>query len=105
MPAVVRRCVDVCGRTEIRLAYRAANSIRVGGRDFQQDGHGVNAAEGEADSAVDRRGRIDDAGAVAADRHGGESVALARWDGDLRQQLARPGGGHVDAEEELLGSD
>ena len=69
------------------------------------DGHRVDAADRDARSACrsQRRGGVDDARAVLADRHRREAVALAaRRDRDLRQQLARPDGGHVDAEEELL---
>ena len=57
---------------------------------------------------ADRRGRVDDAGAVRAERDRRASRRRrrpARGTRDLRQQLALADGGHVDAEEELLGGD
>ena len=98
--AVLARGVDVERRREVRRPHGVRHSLRRVGRDDQR--HRVDAAERDAHGAVHRGGGVGDARPVGAERDRGEAVLLAGRDGDPRQQLARPGRGQVDAEEELL---
>src|SRR2546430_10387279 len=91
-------------RVEVRVVHYLAHGGVLRRVRRQEDGHGIDAADGESWSAiVERRSDVDDAGSILADRNGGESVALTWRHRDLRQQLTGPSRSHVDAEEELVG--
>src|SRR5205823_1180621 len=98
--AVLARGVDVRWRHEARRADGVRDSVRRFGGDEHR--HSVDAAERDADRAVDAGCGVADARPIGAEGDRREAGLLAGGNADARQELSRPDRGEVDAEEELL---
>ena len=77
--AVLARRVDVGRRSRFAAAHGLAHgALPRPSSGWRQHGHGVDAAERDANAAVLEAAALDDAGAFDAERDRGEAVGAAR---------------------------